>query len=945
MSSCNPAILLATTLFVTVLAAAVNAADLSVGPNGCMQRSQKRVNLHTAGLQHQAVIGKGQEGYLAVWSSRRQQAGRQGVYARQLNHLGAAGGPEIRLGVSGGTHQTSPAVAATPGGWLVAWQSHGQDGDRGGIVAAAVSAAGVPGVETVVNERTAGEQTSAAIATLADGRGLVVWTHAAAEAECAPPSVRARWITADGAILSPAFTIDGPWTGACSPALVATPSGDIVIVVATVGAANRPAGIGIGRVQPGEAVVTDAARLTGEPAFQPAIVAATGGVVVGWHQHKGDGTSIMAAAVETEKLETSRVVAVAGRSASARSGLALAAGHLEDRQAREQIVAFWNEGAPGHSRAQASAGVVGRELLLSGTRLSLGGSIRIGGHASVALGLNSSAGRVASGRASGNCAGSGAGGLLLIGTGDDGSGDVDAVVVTRLTTTGWTPIGSGSSAQASKAAAHETSGRAQPHQPPVHAAVVEPVVERTPIESSRGIGFLGIVNTGWNPPDPEIAVGPGHVVAITNGSISFFTRDGTLEFETTISGGGGFWGSIGATTVVFDPEVVYDCVSERFFAMAVEDAGSSSFILLAVSDDADPNGVWYRYRYDTTGQAGGLLDSPNMAIGSSAVFISGDALGITPEYVVYVFNKASLLAGNPPGFVSELTLPSGPKSLGVPPIVEAGTLYLMEHREDQTGSNTIRVVALTNPFFEPTFHSQTLTVPFYDRPEQPPQQGTTFRPAVFDARFWSVALAGDSLWGAHHAGSDRILARWYEVALNGWPGSGEIPTLRQSGVIDPGPGVRTFFPGIAVDEHGNTTVAFARSSFSEFISLNSVSRYASDPPGTMGEPVQVRVSTGPSSTSRWGDYTGIDIDPVDGKTTWVHGEYTTAGGWRTWIQSRTPVFDPADINCDGTVGRGDLAVLLASWGACNGAGDCVADLNADGAVDVYDLLLLLTRWS
>ena len=49
----------------------------------------------------------------------------------------------------------------------------------------------------------------------------------------------------------------------------------------------------------------------------------------------------------------------------------------------------------------------------------------------------------------------------------------------------------------------------------------------------------------------------------------------------------------------------------------------------------------------------------------------------------------------------------------------------------------------------------------------------------------------------------------------------------------------------------------------------------------------------------------------------------------------------ADLDGDGAVGGGDLAILLASWGAC---GSCVADLDGDGSVGGGDLAMLLAAW-
>ena len=51
---------------------------------------------------------------------------------------------------------------------------------------------------------------------------------------------------------------------------------------------------------------------------------------------------------------------------------------------------------------------------------------------------------------------------------------------------------------------------------------------------------------------------------------------------------------------------------------------------------------------------------------------------------------------------------------------------------------------------------------------------------------------------------------------------------------------------------------------------------------------------------------------------------------------------PADFNRDGQVDGGDLARLLALWGACDDG--CPEDLNGNGSVDSPDLGLMLGYW-
>ncbi len=52
----------------------------------------------------------------------------------------------------------------------------------------------------------------------------------------------------------------------------------------------------------------------------------------------------------------------------------------------------------------------------------------------------------------------------------------------------------------------------------------------------------------------------------------------------------------------------------------------------------------------------------------------------------------------------------------------------------------------------------------------------------------------------------------------------------------------------------------------------------------------------------------------------------------------------ADLDCDGTVGPADLALLLGSWGPCGAGVPCLADLDHSGDVGAPDLAILLGAW-
>lgn len=66
-----------------------------------------------------------------------------------------------------------------------------------------------------------------------------------------------------------------------------------------------------------------------------------------------------------------------------------------------------------------------------------------------------------------------------------------------------------------------------------------------------------------------------------------------------------------------------------------------------------------------------------------------------------------------------------------------------------------------------------------------------------------------------------------------------------------------------------------------------------------------------------------------------------AGTASTLSVDFTTASNPADLDGDGSIGGGDLALLLSAWGACKG---CAADLDRNGDVGASDLAIVLSAW-
>ena len=118
-------------------------------------------------------------GFVVSWQSSK-DAGTLGVYQQRFDAAGTKIGSEERVNTYTPSSQEYPQTAAlTNGGWVVTWQSNGQDGSGWGIYQQRYAADGQKaGSETLVNTRTSGDQKWQKVAALADGGWVVAWRSA-----------------------------------------------------------------------------------------------------------------------------------------------------------------------------------------------------------------------------------------------------------------------------------------------------------------------------------------------------------------------------------------------------------------------------------------------------------------------------------------------------------------------------------------------------------------------------------------------------------------------------------------------------------------------------------------------------------------------------------------------------------------------------------------------
>jgi hypothetical protein len=415
------------------------------------------------------------------------------------------------------------------------------------------------------------------------------------------------------------------------------------------------------------------------------------------------------------------------------------------------------------------------------------------------------------------------------------------------------------------------------------------------------------------PPDPIMAAGPAHVVSVVNTLIEWRPNGGAAG---TIQSLQSFFTSLTPVNATFDPKVIYDQFADRFVVLTLErqdtaagDPVNSSRILVAVSDDSDPNGTWYFHSINSMINIGGTnhwADYPGFAIDEEAAYITNNmfTFGGSPAFGgvrLWIINKAPFYSGgaasftvhNPYAVVGSPTTTQPAHIFGTAP-AGVGTFMTSYSGLSGGGNEFIQVVRVDNPLTVPTFVQQFVNVGNIDNTgvgtlPDAPQSGTGIAVEVNDRRALHAVWRDDSLWTSTtvlpNAGPDagETTAHW--VQLNTFTLA--ALTLFDQGDIgaeDVAANTYTSFPSVAVDPCHNMAVGFAASAATIFSGAYYTGRLRTDPAGTVqstgtlaaGTDWYVRTFGGPRN--RWGDYSGSALDPGNESDLWLFNEYAMTRG-------------------------------------------------------------------
>ncbi len=498
-------------------------------------------------------------------------------------------------------------------------------------------------------------------------------------------------------------------------------------------------------------------------------------------------------------------------------------------------------------------------------------------------------------------------------------------------------------------------------------------------DNSATVGFRVV------PPDTQGDIGPNHYVQWINSIYAVWnvTRD-TSGRPTGVTLASGFPKAGNAVFAGFggpcqtnndgDPIVLYDHLADRW--LLSQFSINQGIQCVAVSTSPNPTGSYYRWAF--TVSPGENNDYPKFGIMPNAYYLSlRDFPSNDGTFASAVaFDRSAMLAGATNPVFVKFSMPclSGncpdgiqpPHLEGAPPAASTPGIYSRAWDVAVDGAvipaDGYRLWRFTPNFTTPgssTFVElpAVLSASGFDSTmcgsfqrgciPQPKRGGGERLDPVDELQMYRAQYR-------HFSGYDSLLIsttvdatgnnvagmRWAEMrnSTGTW-------TLYQEGTYAPNDGENRWMGSIAMNSLGDIALGYSVASSNTFPSVRYVTRQAGDPLGTFpGGEVSLVAGAGSqtSSSNRWGDYSAMSVDPVDGCTFWYTQEYyanTNSFDFKTRIgafpgpscggPSCTPTENPEstcndgmDNDCDGFTDCADSD--------CASSPSCVCTLGQPG---------------
>ncbi len=411
--------------------------------------------------------------------------------------------------------------------------------------------------------------------------------------------------------------------------------------------------------------------------------------------------------------------------------------------------------------------------------------------------------------------------------------------------------------------------------------------------------------SGSYPPDCNGEAGPNYFFQVVNLTYAIYNKStGAIVAGPSALNSIFDSGLPGAGYNDGDPIVLWDEHANRWFYSEFSVNHGNDYMLIAVSTTSDPTGTWYSWSYDVD-------DTPDymkFGIWQDGYYMATNTKG---KNDVYVFERSKMIAGDPNPQMISFSNPNRPSTFDgfhcIQPLDNDGdwaptgtpgqfitvaddgqgnasdALYIYECHVDwnNTSNSTFsRTQTLNVNPFSGNFTSDWKNIP---------QPGTSQKlDAISTVLMYRAQYRNfngtQKIVCAHTIAktSTQGAIRWYELENTG---SGWY--IRQQSTYSPD-GISRFVPSIAMNGSGAIAIGY---SVSDGSSTYPGIRYCGQTPEAPLNTLDVAETTiytgsySQSSYERWGDYSGMSVDPTDDNTFWFTTEYKTSSSHGTRIAS------------------------------------------------------------
>lgn len=448
-----------------------------------------------------------------------------------------------------------------------------------------------------------------------------------------------------------------------------------------------------------------------------------------------------------------------------------------------------------------------------------------------------------------------------------------------------------------------------------------PAPRTGPMAPSSFIEWEGVKDEGVTPSDSTGSIGPSRYIELVNLNYSIFDRSAGQVSTGTLNS----FAARPETDFIFDPQVMWDPQTQRFYYVMDDIVGSNNFLAYGWSKTDTPTAPadFCHFSFDWPGND--FPDYPKLGDSQDWVLVGVNTFD--PNFFVssdvWWFRKppAGQNCGQPFAGIkfdlrdqtgTQTSTPVPAQSTDRPLLVSDGVIVATD-AYDPGEQNFMTRWNVHNGLFGPIIDNpgKSIPIPTYAMPPAADQPGLPASIDTLDARLTQAVSAVDprfpgkpAVWTQHTVrGGGGAEVRWYEVDTAG------LVLLQNGAATDPA--LDVFNGAISPDRANNGSsqafgsnmvMGFNTSSSTEFTKIQMVSKLGA---GLQSAFVLVEASPGldfdfSCCPNRWGDYASATPDPAAPQTAptgqvWLTSMFNDASpagnpdtDWRTRNWGATP---------------------------------------------------------